>query len=226
MSDTRTVAATITAIRQGADLETADQANDFVTDTELVRVINAAYKALYDLIANRAGHEYFATSASCTPSAFTLPSDFYRLLGVDLPNFYGTNQPYTARRFAFQERNRRAAAFIAAGYDVPTYRVQAGKLVWEPASAAPTSAVTVWYVPVPATLASNGSFDAVNGWDEYVIAWGVRYCKEKGEEDPQSAILRFIEADKRVRENAARIVLDPVVVAAVRDNCDSSYYNS
>lgn len=226
MSQSVTVASVRTKIRQLADIETLDEANSVITDAELTSVINDAFRALYDLIANVAGHEYFATSATVSPSTFALPADFYRALGVDFPNYYGTNQHATSRRFSFAERNRRNALYVVEGYDLPSYRVQNGFLKWEPASAAPVAAVTLWYVPTPAALASGGSFDAVNGWDDYVVAWGVRYCKEKQEEDSKPALLKLAQAERRVRENAARIVQDPMAVADVRNAGDTSYYNS
>lgn len=226
MAQSVTVASVRTKIRQLADIETLDEANSIVTDTELDSVINDAFRALYDLVANVAGHERFATSATVSPSAFSLPADFYRALGVDFPNFYGTGIAATASRFSFAERNRRNAAYIIEGFDLPTYRVQNGALKWEPSNAAPTTAVTLWYVPTPATLATGGSFDAVNGWDDYVVAWGVRYCKEKQEEDAKPALLKLLQAEQRVKANAARIVQDPVAVADVRSACDRSYWNS
>jgi hypothetical protein len=226
MSQSVTVAATITKIRQRADIETTDVANSVVTDTELVSVVNDAYRMLFDLIAGRAGIEYFATSATVSAATFALPADFYQALGVDLPNFWGSGQPYSLKRFTFAERNRRTNVLLATGYDVPTYRIQNGYIKWEPASAAPTDNVTLWYVPTPAALASNGSFDAVNGWDDYVVARGVLYCKDKQEEDNQSALLHVVEAEKRVRENASRIVRDPVSVADLRDGCALDYFNS
>lgn len=225
MSQSVTVASVRTKIRQLADCETLDEANSVITDAELTSVINDAFRALYDIIANVAGHEYFATSATVSPSSWTLPADFYRALGVDFPNYYGTNQAATARRFTFAERNRRSAPFAVEGYEMPTYRVQNGVLKWEPTTAAPSAAVTLWYVPTPAALASDGSFDAVNGWDEFVVAWGVRWCKEKQEEDFKPALLRLGQAEARVRANAARIVQDPVAVADVRAYHDSSYWN-
>lgn len=226
MAQNVTVASLRTRIRQRADVETADQANSIVTTDELDTVINEAYRALYDIIANHAGPHYYATSASVSPSSFTLPADFYRALGVDLPNFWGTSRPYSLRRFSFAERNRRAGALFAAGYDPPTYRIEGGVIRWEPTSAAPTSAVTLWYIPTPAALATGGSFDGVNGWDEFVVCWGVRYVKEKQEEDSGPAILKLREAEARVRESAGRIVQDPVTVADVRGDCYDSYFNS
>ncbi len=226
MSQSVTVTATILKIRQRADLETLDPTNSIVTDTELLSVINDAYRMLYDLIVGRAGIAYFATSATVTASTFTLPADFMSALGVDLPNYFGSNQAYSVKRFTFAERNRRSNYLIAAGYDVPTYRIQNGVIVWEPTTAAPTTSVTLWYIPTPAALASNGSFNAVNGWDDYVVARGVLYCYEKQEMNTDNARLHLMDAEARVRTNAGRIVLDPIVVADLRDGCEFNYLNS
>lgn len=226
MSQSVTVAATITKIRQLADLVTADQANSVIPDSEFVSVINDAYRSLYDIIAASAGPEYFATSATVAPSSFTLPSDFYQALGVDIPNYWGTNQALTLSRWNFIERNRRSSAMAVMGYDMPTYRIQNGAIAFEPASAAPTVSVTLWYVPTPAALASNGSFNAVNGWDDYVVAWGVLYAREKQEEPTDDARIKLQLAELRVRNNAGRIVRDPKVVADLRTAPDRYYYNS
>lgn len=226
MAHSVTVASVRTKIRQQADIETLDEANSVITDDELDSVIDAGFRALYDLIANVAGHEAFATSATLTAPTFALPAGFYRALGVDFPNYYGTNQAATAKRFSFAERNRRTSPYVVEGFELPTYRVQNGALAWEPASAAPSTSVTLWYVPVPATLADGGSFDAVNGWDDYVVAWGVRYCREKQEEDQRPALLKLAQAEQRVKANAARIVQDPVAVADVRGVSDCAYWNA
>jgi hypothetical protein len=224
MSQSVTVASVRTKIRQLADCETLDEANSVITDAELTSVINDGFRSLYDIIANVAGHESFATSATVTAPTFAVPADFYRALGVDFPNYYGTNQHVTAKRFSFAERNRRVSPFAVEGLELPTYRVQNGALKWEPVAAAPTTSVTLWYVPTPAVLASGGSFDAVNGWDDYVVAWGVRYCREKQEEDSKPALLKLAQAEQRVRANAARIQQDPVSVADIR--CIGDGYNS
>lgn len=226
MAHSVTVASVRTKIRQQADIETLDEANSVITDDELDGVIDAGFRTLYDLIANVAGHEAFATAATVTSPTFAVPADFYRALGVDFPNYYGTNMAATAKRFSFAERNRRTSPFVIEGFELPSYRVQAGALVWEPASAAPSTSVRLWYVPVPAVLADGGSFDAVNGWDDYVVAWGVRYCREKQEEDQRTALLKLAQAEQRVKANAARIVQDPGAVADVRACADSSYWNS
>lgn len=225
MAEPVTVVATIAKIRQVADLETADQANAVITDAELLSVVNDAYRSLYDIISNGAGHEYFATRATLAAPTFALPADFSRALGVDFPNYFGTGQAATARRFSFAERNRRNSAWAALGYDFPTYRVQNGALTWEPLAAAPTSSVYLWYIPTPAALASNGSFDAVNGYDDYVVAWGWRYCCSKQETDEQPALLKLAQAQQRVEHNAARIVQDPVCVSDVRGCSNYDFLN-
>jgi hypothetical protein len=207
----------LTRIRDQADIETSDQANSLFTDTRLTDWVNQAYKALYDLICDDtpAAEAHFATSASVGPSAWTLPSDFYRELGIDY-------QPYgltvNASYFEFLARNRNNLITVNA----PQYRIRNGSIVWSPNN--PSVGVTLWYIPTPSTLGS--SFNAFNGWDDYVTQWVVRQVKLKQEYPIDEVQMRLGEAERRVRRAAKRVVSYQDSVFDIRGLDDEAFYNA
>lgn len=91
----------------------ADMVNStFITDAELDGYINEGFLELYDLLTQKFGDEYFHTSFEITigPTAnvYALPSDFYKLKGVEIDQAGGGNRFTTVVPFMFQERNRYA----------------------------------------------------------------------------------------------------------------------
>lgn len=207
---------TLTRIRQEADIETTDQANSVCPDAMLLAWLNDAYRELYELISNETGQERFGISTTLTPPTFALPSDFFRLLGIDEAPL-GTT--LTGRPFQFAERNR------FRFFNQANFRIDHGALIWAPPDQAPTSSVTLWYVPLPATLAGGGSFDAINGWDTFLILWVKLkvYAKQRYELGDVAAEL---EAQRRrIRNQAARIGAYPDVIEDVTARSDIYYYN-
>lgn len=203
-----TVNDTVSRVRKEADIETADQTKSVCPDAELIEYINHGYRALYDIIVELAGPEYFGKSTTLT-SPYALPSDFYQLIAVD----YGT---LPLRQFAFAQRH--------IPYDTasPRFRVQAGSLVFNPSTFA--GSVTLWYVPHAATLSAGGSFDSYDGWDTYVIAYAVLKVRQKQEYDTRDAERNLAMAEARVRRNAARIKPEPGRMHDVRSLPDEFYY--
>lgn len=216
MSQSINVSEVLTRIRNQADIETADQANSRFTTTMLTDWLNQAYKALFDVIVDDtpAAEGHFGTSATLTPSAFTLPSDFYRALGIDYaPGGITTNATY----FEFARRN--ANNLIVTQY--PQFRVRNGAIVWSPS--APTTSVTLWYIPVASTLSST--FNAFNGWDDYITQWVVRQVKLNQEYDISDVQLRLNEAERRVRRASKRMAPYQDPVEDARGGCFDTFFN-
>lgn len=216
MSQSVNVTDVLARIRNQADIETSDQANSLFPTTTLTDWLNQAYKSLFDLICDDtpAAEAHFATSASLTPSSFTLPADFYRELGIDFaPAGITTNANY----FEFARRN--VNNLITTSY--PNYRVRNGALAWSPS--APTVAVTLWYIPTASTLVT--SFNAFNGWDDYVTQWVVRQVKLKQELDIGDTQVRLNEAERRVRRAAKKLASYQDAVADVRGACYDTFFN-
>ena len=67
----------------------ADQENSqFVNDTELTRYLNNSWGELYSLINENFNEDYFTTTSTVSmvsgTDTYDLPSDFYKMRGVDL----------------------------------------------------------------------------------------------------------------------------------------------
>ena len=161
-----------------SDLKTRarDQADmtdsDFIDDTELTFYLNSSYTELYDLLVSKFEDYYVAAPTSFTissgASTYSLPSDFYKLRGVDYL-LSGTDY-VPLQKFNFANRNQNTA--LHSMYRrVPkvSYRIVGNTLYIEPAANAPGS-YRLWYTPA-ATLMSSDSdtVNGVNGWEEYIV---------------------------------------------------------
>lgn len=213
-----TVATTIANIRSEADIE-EPEASSIVTDAQLLVWLNKGYRRLVDILADEVGLEYFGTTASVGPSSWSVPADFYRPIGIDILGSDGTLQ--SAKPWNFAERNYND---LWTGI-TPKFRVIKGVIVWRPAASAPTAAVTLWYVPLPADLASNGSFDAFNGWDDFVIKYVVLEVKRKQEYPLADAERALAKAESVVRHNAGRLRGYPLQVSDAEGRQPYWFYN-
>ena len=102
-------AVTLTTLRSRVR-ERADMVNStFLTDTadSMDALINEAAQELHELLVLNYGEDYAVASASTSTvagtSAYALPADFMKLLGVDL--VMGADEVYDLQRFNFKERN-------------------------------------------------------------------------------------------------------------------------
>ena len=160
MAHTVQVDDVVTRIREMSDMENTQ----FVTDAEILRRVNQSYRRLYNEIVNTF-QDYFTTTDTITTVASTaeydLPSDFYKLIGID---WQDENRPYSLRRLEYSQRNTRLW---------PTTRPFGYILRQETVTIYPTPSsvetLTVSYIPVPANLVSGGTFNAHNGWDQYIV---------------------------------------------------------
>lgn len=150
-----TLAAVKTLVRQRANMEDSQ----FVTDDELVAYIARSHQELYGILVQKFGADYFASSTTFTTDGtndtFALPSDFFKLLGVDVLT---SGRYVSLSRFNFAERNRWSGV-VAQGTangagPLMQYREKAGRLWLTPL---PTSGQTVrlWYVPRLTTLSNE-----------------------------------------------------------------------
>lgn len=200
MSSTTLASVIITRARGKTDATTPTPSTHFVTDTELLLELNAAYKELIDLIADssEAAIDLLAKTATLT-TPYALPADYYRVLAVDTPNSDNGSPWREAQLFSFRQRNNYCDTAN------PAWRIMAGALVFAPANATPSS-VRLWYVGVPATAVASDPLTTFNGWDNFVIGRLATYILEKGEQDPSPGLRMVKDASERIVSACARLV--------------------
>lgn len=146
-----------TRARQMADMVNSN----FVSDSELLGYINASYAELYDILTTKY-EDYYTISTTFTISSgntYALPSDFYKILGVDW-NTGGTYAPIP--RFSFSERNSLSNL-------QRKYRIIKNNLHITPEDDA-SGSYRLWYVPTYTRLVDDtDEVDGVNGWEEYIV---------------------------------------------------------
>lgn len=180
-----------TQVRQRANMENSQ----FVTDAELLLYINASYGELYDILVSRF-EDYFIKLDSGTglPPTFTLasgvsiyaiPSDLYKLRGIDVQNNSSTNWS-TVHRYNFAERNSRSNSVsrIQYGEKNLSYRAIGNKIQFLPEDQA-QGTYRLWYIPRLTKLAADS--DDTQGttldFEEYIIVDAAMKCLIKEESD-------------------------------------------
>tara|TARA_R110002126_G_scaffold172712_6_gene321517 strand:- start:2861 stop:3547 length:687 start_codon:yes stop_codon:yes gene_type:complete len=168
MSNTTTLAQLRTRARERSDQENST----FVSPTELLSYINASYQELYDILVGKY-EDYYTTKTTSViasgDSTITLPTDFYKLRGIDFK--LDTNTWVAVGKFNFIERNvlNRSIVRRGAGFRETQYRVIGGEVQIEPEDSA-DGTYRIWYTPLPTLLsAETDTIDGIQGWEEYVI---------------------------------------------------------
>ncbi len=185
--------------------------SNFVKDSELVTYINESLSELYDLLVSRYGEDYFAKpepftiQTTGTEQIYSLPSDFYKALGVDLN--LGGKESITLKPFQFQERNRYYNSLIY-GWDENAvtrarYRI-IGRKLWIIPNPTGVRTIQVWYVPhAPILENDSDEFDAINGWEQYLIVDVAIKMLMKEESDISAHLLEKQQLEKRIKTMAS-----------------------
>ncbi len=220
------MAATLATLRTRSRQD-ADMVNSaFISDAELLSMLNASYQELYDLLIDT--HEdHFITSAAFTLSSgdagvYALPADFLKLRGLD----YLHGSDYLTV-LPFNWANRNAFSGISTWPDVAgiAYRLMGTNLRIEPNTHA-TGTYRLWYVPSLTLLAVDA--DVVNtvitraGWEEYLVVDAAIKMKQKEESDV--AVLSGQKAALIRRINAAAANRDADQPLTVTDTRSMGYY--
>lgn len=160
--------------RRRADMENSK----FIEEDELGEYINNSIKELYDLLIATYEDYYIKDpvqfTLTGTQDGYALPSDFYKLRGLDQSwDSSGSASSWrTMQNFNFLDRNRLNLSNARTTLNVK-YRVfanSAGPLVklMPPENAA--GVYQLWYIPTcPTLVADDDEFDGINGWEEYAI---------------------------------------------------------
>lgn len=216
--------------------------NSFISTQEWNSYINYSYQELYDLLIASFGQEYFVASPyqfstdGRYPAIYALPSNFYKLMGIDLGIASSNNAWLTLRAFPFLERNRyiygnTPVSFL--GVLSIKYRLigksrinQLDQIEFVPTPAA-NQQLQVWYVPrCQQLLADSDILDGVSGWDEYVIVDAAIKAMQKEESDTSVLMLQKEALKKRIEAMAdKRDIGMPEGVSDVR-RLDGYYWGS
>jgi len=189
--------------------ERADMVNSqFIKDAELVGLINDSITDLYDLLTDTYEDYYIHDSTITTISnqdTYSLPSDFYKLRGVDY--FITANEALSVKQFQFAERNVYERSIIySGGLDGDSrlrYRILGNNIRFIPLPDAGKS-IKLWYVPVSSKLSADiDTFDGINGYEELVILDAAIKMLQKEESDTSSLERRYQRIWKRVMDSAA-----------------------
>lgn len=188
-----------TEVRNRADMEESE----FVTDSELNSYINKSWHELYDILT--AAYEDYYTLPPVTftlasgESTFDIPTDFYKLRGID-GALNGSTDFFTLAKFNFNRRNRKSTAFngLQGGQFSRTYRLIRDKVYISPDDNA-DGEYRFWYVPQANDLViDTDEMDGVNGWEEYVIVDAAIKALNKEESDVSVLLAQKAALQQRI----------------------------
>lgn len=140
---------TIAEIKKQARTRADMRNSSFVSDTELLVLINEAYTEMYDLLVSAFENYYTQTYSFAVSSAsqsYAMPSDFYKIIGVDFEVSLG--QYITLHPYRELDRN---GSFTSIG-NIPTGNIK------------------LRYVPIPQVFtADTDTIDGVAGWEALLV---------------------------------------------------------
>ena len=212
----KTLAQIRSQAQQIADMEDSD----FVTDAEWLTVINQGYRQVYNLLVN-SDEDYFTTTSTFTvtsgDNSATLPSDFYKLKGVDFQLSSGRYR--RVQRFNFNDRNLRSLP-SAGDATLRYYRLVAGNIQLQPREGA-EGTYQLWYIPKVTNLVNDGDTTVdLLGFDDYIAYWAARHALKKEESSTAQVdqMLSLLERD--IAQNAVN--RDSAMAETISD-ADNAY---
>lgn len=210
-----------TAVRERSNME----GSEFISESELTRYINQSASELYDLLV-ASFEDYFMEElvfSYTSDDGYTLPSDFYKLRGVD---FQSGSDWIVVNPFNFLQRNKPLSAwtmtYSGAPYNVRQYRIVGNTIRMVPIGQA-TGTYRLWYIPSWQQLSSDSDSTSLSfeGWDEYVVIDAAIKCLQKEESDVSVLFAQKQALAARIRAMAAgRDAGQPESVSDVRTEMD------
>jgi len=174
--------------------------------TELLRYANLAYKDLYAQIV-LSKEFYFTTSTTISivggTDTYALPSDFYKLDGVDL-SLDNSGRYLTLRPLQFAERNkfRSGLALTTAPFGQVFKYVLVGSNIRFIPIPSQTNTVQLWYTPEPALITSLSTTLSIPiGGDEYMSLYMACAMLAKEESDNTQLNAKRLEVLDQLRNS-------------------------
>lgn len=182
-------------VRQRGDFEDSEH----LTDAILIDFIDSAQAEVYDILVSK-WEDYFTVEATFNftagSDAYSLPDDFYKLLGVDIKS---GGYWHRLKRYNLTERNSRTSTPYLGRYK---YRLQGASLKFIPEPSG-TEELRITYVPVSTKLtALTDIVDGVNGWEELVVLFALKRALSR-EESSVTAVDNDISRQIKRLESAA-----------------------
>lgn len=187
-----------TRARQHADMVNSR----FVGDSELGTYINSSCQDLYDQLI-QAGELYYVSQGTIALSSgvdtYSLPSDFYKMLGVDLDS---NGEMITLKKFEFAERNKYSFYPFYNSRNPVSYKylIQGDSIRFMPQ---PTGSdnVVIWYAPtMPPLVNDSDTFDAINGWEDFVCIDSAIKMVAKEEGDISNLLTMKNDIEKKIQK--------------------------
>jgi len=197
--------------RSRADMD----GSQFVADAEFAQFVQDSAAELYDILVASFQDYYVSVTADTVVASgqdsITLPTDFYKLRGVD--RNVGARW-VSIDPFSFAERNDRVGSLAYDDSGV-RYRVQGGVAKLTPADQC-QGTYRVWYIPLmPALTLDADIFDDQNRWSDYVVVDAAIKALQKEEssttqlERQKAALLKRIEDMAKSRDAGGPEVIVP-----------------
>ena len=207
--------------------------SNYATTAELTYLANAGAARLHDILVTAyedfymssitwsitPGKEYYDLSADLLMVDANSNPTFYKMIDIFLT--YGSGA--TLSRFKLKRFNTNELTLLNNSVITPTYtilptvywRLEGTRLYFEPIAVANTAGYNfeMWYVPQVTKLVNltdTLDYQAVFGWDEYIVNDMAINLKIKEESDPSALIARQQEFERKI-EGAAqnREISDP-----------------
>lgn len=195
-----------TQARQRANMERSQ----FVSDAEFNTYINLSGAELHDILIQKFGNDYYSNSSNITLAnqpSYALPSDFYKVLGVDL--VLDASNSVALKKFEFADRNMKNYYYVSDHDTLPQYKVTGDAIYFIPQNNHSGKTVVFWYIPVYTKLLTDTDvLKGFNGWEDYIVVDAAIKALVKEESDTselfkiKNDLLRRIEAASENRDSA------------------------
>lgn len=206
---TRTADLSLSQVRLMAKQRADRVGSNFVTLPEWNSYINQSYFELYDLLVTSYEDYYVQTPyefvTDGTTVQYPLPTDLYKVLGVDY-GLSGSNDAFvTLQKFDFINRNKYIYPQLTAnflGVFNPSYRLIGDTIMFIPTASAGQT-IRVWYIPkMTQLLQDTDILTGISGWSEYVIVDAAIKALQKEESDVSVLMAQKMQLLKRIEESA------------------------
>jgi hypothetical protein len=228
--------ATLAQLRLDAKRRADMENGTFISDAEWDRLINQSITEYYDIVTQKFSDDYYYAKLNIQFVAgqdeYDLPTDFYKLLGVDLlisgDPTAATAQWATVKRYEHSDRNyfNNLVVRNALGVQPVRYRLQGNKIVIKPVPTTSGQYFRILYNPAFVDLvADDDEFDFVSGWEELPVIDAAIKALTKEESPTDSLMIQKQMLIKRIEEAAEnRDANMPARVSDMRSGFFDDYY--